>query len=167
MLATAYFARQAFMAASDGAVQVSNPATAVLNPAPGWTGGAPMAGACVLVPVVAVTVGVGAVGACVGAAGACVGTGVVTTGGWVVLCGLGVILMGEGVGQPDGSLSGGEYTTVGTSCGLVGPVVGLEKPQFVGWVGPPRGCRGPECPNRDVTGCRLPNTRKIRLGSVP
>src|SRR5579862_7490226 len=168
MLATAYFARQAFMAASDGAVQVSNPATAVLNPAPGWTGGAPIAGACVLVPVDEVTVGVGEAAACVGAAGACVGTGVVTTGGWVVLCGLGLILMGDGVGQPDGavdgSLSGGEYTTEGTPCGLVGPVAGLEKPQFVGWVGPPRGCKGPPgCPNREVTACRVPKTCKIRL----
>src|SRR5579862_6781877 len=115
MLATAYFARQAFMAASDGAVQVSNPGTAVLNPAPGWTGGAPCAGACVLVPVDVAAVGAGEAGAC--EAGACVGVGVVTTGGGVVRYGTGVILMGEGVGQRegdgDGSLSGGENSTEG------------------------------------------------------
>jgi hypothetical protein len=151
------------MVASDGAVQVSNPATALLNPAPGWTGGAPCAGASVLVPVEVVTVGAGETGAWVGAE-------VGTTGAGVVRCGTGVVLIGGGVGQREGegSLSGGEYTTEGTTCGLVVPVTGLGKPQFVGWVGPPRGCRGPvPCPNWEVTGCRLPNTFMIRLGSVP
>jgi hypothetical protein len=83
-----------------------------------------------------VTVGVAEVGTCVGEAGACVGVGVVTTGGWVVRCGRGVVLKGEGVGQPEGahegSLSGGENTPEGKTCGLVVPVTGLGKPQFVG-----------------------------------
>jgi hypothetical protein len=166
MLATENFARQAFMADSDGAVQVSKPATGTPDPAD-WAGGALTAGAAVSVPVDEGAVGVGEGVVTAGAGVVLVGGGVIHGGAGVVLVGEGVIhggegvvltggevvLVGEGNGRYDGcgeGLHGGVYAVEGTTCGWAVRVAGVDHPQSgVGCVrtdgfsepAPSRGCR--------------------------